>query len=94
LNHARHANLSAVRLATELSKIPGVEIPHAPQANAVFAKLEPSLWESLERDGWHFYDLFGTGEARLMCSWATTDQQIDTFISAIKSQQVSVDHAN
>lgn len=83
INRARHANQAALRLAAGLSSIPGVEIAFPVQANAVFARFPVSVWQTLEQQGWHFYDLFGTGEARLMCSWATTDEEIAAFCKAV-----------
>lgn len=83
LRRAADANRSAQNLATKLAAIPGVSVAHPPQANAVFARLSPQVWQSLENAGWHFYDLFGTGEARLMCSWATTVAEIQAFSDAV-----------
>jgi threonine aldolase len=83
VKHALHANQSAQKLASKLQAMQDVEIAHPPQANAVFARFPQHVWTTLENDGWHFYDLFGTGEARLMCSWATTEDEIDAFCTAV-----------
>lgn len=83
VQRASNANRSARMLAEKLAAIPDVQIDRTPQANAVFARFSANVWKTLESDGWHFYDLFGTGEARLMCSWATTDAEIQAFCNAV-----------
>jgi threonine aldolase len=30
--------------------------------------------------GWTFYDFIGLGGYRLMCSWTTTDAEVDAFV--------------
>jgi threonine aldolase len=31
--------------------------------------------------GWHFYNFFEHGVYRLMCSWATTEEQLDALVA-------------
>jgi threonine aldolase len=87
LRHAEHANRCAQLLSQRLATIPRVEIAFPPQANAVFARFPDAIRQGLEKDGWHFYDLFGTGETRLMCSWATTEDDIDAFCQAAQRHE-------
>jgi threonine aldolase len=84
LEHARHANRSARELAHQLDEIAGVEVAFPPPASAVFVRFPERVSEGLQQIGWHFYDLFGNGESRLMCSWATTAAQIDAFCSDVR----------
>ena len=80
LRHARHANAAAARLERGLAGVPGVEILGRRQANAVFARLSPGLAAGLRARGWRFYDFIGAGGCRFMCSWATTDADIDALL--------------
>jgi threonine aldolase len=40
---------------------------------------------ALHERGWRFYTFIGEGGVRLMCSWDTTEQDIDDFIGDIRS---------
>ena len=81
LANAVRANAAAARLEAGLSSIPGVEILGKREANAVFAKLTPAYAAALRGKGWKFYDFIGAGGCRFMCSWATTDADVDTFLA-------------
>jgi threonine aldolase len=85
LRHARHGNACARRLAEELVRIPDVSLLLPVQANAVFAQLPDNAAAELRRQGWHFYDFIGDGGARFMCSWQTTDAQIDDLVAAVRN---------
>ena len=85
LRYAAHANSMAKRLEEKLRQIDGVEILFARQANAVFARL-PISWNAKLRElGWRYYDFIGKGGARFMCSWATTEADVDTLVVDIES---------
>lgn len=56
---------------------------HPVQANAVFVQMPESLIEALHRKGWIFYTFIGSGHARFMCSWKTTEQDIDRLVADI-----------
>jgi threonine aldolase len=80
LRHARHANLMARRLDAAIRHLPGVRVVHPVQTNAVFAELAPAAAQALHQRGWKFYShVGGAGEARLMCSWDTTAEDVDAF---------------
>ena len=81
LTNAARANAAASRLEAGLSSIPGVEILGKREANAVFAKLSPAYAAALRAKGWKFYDFIGAGGCRFMCSWATTDAEVDAFLA-------------
>jgi threonine aldolase len=80
LARAGHANRCAAKLENLISQIPGVELMFPRQANSVFVKMPELLLNGLREKGWHFYSFIGAGGARLMCSWATTDEDIDCFV--------------
>jgi len=84
LRHAAHANRMARELAEDLSSIPGIEIVHPVKANAVFVRMPEYLLESVLARGWYFYTFIGTGEARLMCSWQTSEEDIAELVSDLR----------
>jgi len=84
LRHAAHANRMARRLRRALTKVNGLKFLHPTQANAVFVDMPPALNAALHRRGWHFYTLYGNRDARLMCAWDTTEEDVDAFASDIR----------
>lgn len=80
LRHAEHANQCARQLATGLDSIPGVQLVHPCQANAVFASMPIPLIEGLRARGWHFYTFIGSGHVRFMCSWATRERDVQNLL--------------
>jgi len=81
LTNAAHANAAAARLEAGLAALAGVDILVRRDANAVFARLAPALAAGLRARGWRFYDFPAVGGCRLMCSWATTDAEVDAFLA-------------
>jgi threonine aldolase len=80
---AANANAMAARLATALKGIRGVEITRPVQTNAVFAILSTEATAALQRS-FAFYVWDETiGEVRWMCSWDTTEADVDEFVEAI-----------
>jgi threonine aldolase len=78
--HASSANALARRLSDALGHLPGVQILYPVDANAVFAKLPEKMKAGLKERGWVFYSFIGGG-SRLMCSWHTTETDVDAFIA-------------
>ncbi|HEY1725679.1 MAG TPA: low specificity L-threonine aldolase [Steroidobacteraceae bacterium] len=79
LRHAAHANAMARRLGAAIAALPGIRLSRPVEANGVFVDLPPPAAEALNARGWHFYMLAGAGY-RLMCSWATTEQEVDALV--------------
>lgn len=85
LRNAAHANEMATKLAEAVGDIPGLRIPRPVQANAVFAILPHDVSTALMAD-FHFYFWDeATGEVRWMCSWDTTETDVDEFAGAIRA---------
>jgi threonine aldolase len=79
LRYAKHANAMAERLENGLRGVVNVIYPR--QANAVFAALPANVCDRLWQKGWKFYNDVGPdGAARLMCSWDTTEADVDAFV--------------
>jgi threonine aldolase len=87
LRNARHANAMARRLADRLAARGGVEVVHPVEANAVFARLPRPAIDGLLSD-WPYEQPFylwdeARDEVRWMCSWDTTEDEVDRFGAAI-----------
>jgi threonine aldolase len=82
---AGHANAMAARLAEGVHGLPGVELRHAVDANAVFAALDASHVQSLQRN-WDFH-VWDSGEnvVRWMTAFDTTKTDVDAFVAAVRA---------
>jgi len=80
--NALHANRMAQRLEAELQTLPGVQILHPVEANAVFVQFPAGWSDALHAHGWHYYSI-ADGD-RLMCSWDSTEDDIATFIADVR----------
>ncbi|MFL6113125.1 MAG: threonine aldolase family protein [Catenulispora sp.] len=86
LRNASHANAMAQRLAAAVRDVPGVRITQEVQANAVFAVLPADVTERLQKR-FRFYTWDEhTGEVRWMCSFDTTEADIDAFAAAVREE--------
>jgi threonine aldolase len=80
LRNARHANAMASKLAGRLSTDAKIDIVLPVEANALFVRIPEQLAHGLHSRGWHFYKFIEPDVHRLMCSWATTDADIERFL--------------
>jgi threonine aldolase len=82
--NATRANGMAARLAAAVNGVPGLQITRPVQTNAVFAAL-PANASSQLRERFDFYPWDeSVGEVRWMCSWDTTEDDVDEFAVAIR----------
>jgi threonine aldolase len=81
-----HANAMARRLAEGAGKVGGIRLARAPEANAIFAHLPDAKIPPLQARH-QFYvwkkGTDGTSEVRWMCSWDTTEQEVDDFVRVL-----------
>jgi threonine aldolase len=84
LRCASHANAMAALLAERVEGVPGVTITRPVQANAVFARMPtPDAIASLQREyDFYVWDERGN-EVRWMCSWDTTEEDVERFARAL-----------
>jgi threonine aldolase len=81
--NAAHANAMARRLEAAVREITGVHVTRPAQANAVFAIIDRAAREQLLTE-FDFYPWDeSTGEVRWMCSWDSTEDDVDRFAAAI-----------
>ena len=86
LRHATHANGVAAYLEAKLHALPGVTVAFPRQANAVFALLPAAAAAAVAARGWRFYNDVGPGgAARLMCSWDSTEADVDAFVGDLRT---------
>jgi threonine aldolase len=89
LRNAQRANAAARRLEAGLMRIPGIELMFPSQANSVFVRLRPEVATGLRERGWKFYEFIGAGGARFMCSWDTSNDDVDALIAAVAAASSS-----
>jgi len=88
LQYAQRANQMAERLYSQLSRIETIKPLFPREANAVFAKIPDAVVSKLYERGWRFYtDVGPGGGARLMCSWDTTEEDVDAFVRDVREAQ-------
>jgi threonine aldolase len=56
-----------------------VEIAHPVETNTVFARLPHQVVQGMYQRGWKFYTHVSQDNARLMCGWDTTAEDVDAF---------------
>lgn len=81
--NATHANAMAARLDAGLRAL-GVAIPNPTQANAVFPIFTSVQTEELQEQYRFYVWNQATGQVRLMCSWDTTEADVDGFLAVAK----------
>jgi threonine aldolase len=63
----------------------GVDIPNSTQANAVFPIFTGAQTEELQKSFRFYVWNYATGQVRLMCSWDTTEADVDDLLAAAAS---------
>lgn len=82
--NASHANAMAKKLEQGLLNISGVKITQRVDANGVFAILPKEVTAELQKEIFFYVWNEQTNEVRLMCSFDTKEEEIDSFISKLK----------
>jgi threonine aldolase len=80
LRNAQKANYAAHQLAQNLQRKANVEVVFPVEANAVFVRMNDQVASGLQARGWQFYKFIEPDVYRLMCSWSTTESDIEDFI--------------
>lgn len=83
IRNARHANAMASKLASRLPPETNIDLVLPVEANALFVRMPEQLAHGLQSRGWHFYKYIEPDVYRLMCSWATTETEIDWFVDDV-----------
>jgi len=83
--NATHTNAMAQKLAHQLGQISQIKITQKVEANGVFAIFPPAIIEPLQKEFPFYVWNDKTNEVRLMCSWDTTEEEIDRFVARTKA---------
>lgn len=83
LSNAQHANRQAAALASRLAAIDGVKLMHTDKSNMLFVKFSKVQIAALESAGLAGY-LYDNGYMRLVCSWATSDEEVSKFVATVQ----------
>ena len=79
LRYAAHANAMAQRLAAGMP----FPIRHAVEANGIFVDMDSDTHQCLAAEGWFVYPCID-GTIRFMCSWRTTEEEVDGLLDSLK----------
>ena len=84
--NALQANRMAKKLAAELKRFPQLKLTQEVKANGVFCIMPPELVPLMQEA--YFFHIWDqqTYEVRLMCSWDTTEEDIDTFVRLLEQK--------
>ena len=88
--NALHANSMAQKLAHSVDAFPEITLTQKVHANGVFCLMPEDLIPRLQKE--YFFHVWNEAplpgkpvkEVRLMCSWDTTEEDIDGFVSLIR----------
>src|SRR6058998_1709993 len=83
LRNAQRANDGAQRLVDRLRKEARIKSVFPVEANAVFVSMDERLASGLHALGWRFYKFIEPEVYRLMCSWATTEEEISSLLADV-----------
>ncbi len=83
LRRAGHANAMAKRLEAALRGLPQIKIAFSVDTNGVFVLMPPTLIKEL-KERWKFTPHVRADNCRLMCSWDTTEEDVDAFAADVK----------
>lgn len=83
--NAEHANRMAALLAAELRKSPEVRITQPVDANAIFAVFPEHIIAPLQEEQFFYVWNERRHEVRLMCSFDTTEEEIERFGKKLRS---------
>lgn len=85
-----HANRMAARLADAIEAHPDAGLAWPVQANEVFLRMAPDRLQALKGQGFEFHIWPGHDDlARLVCSFATTREDVDALIDALRGERDS-----
>jgi threonine aldolase len=83
--NAEHTNRLAQLLEKGLNQIPQVKITQKVEANGVFAILPPAIIPDLQKVAPFYVWNEKLNEVRLMCSWDTTEEEINRLITSLQT---------
>ena len=85
LQNATHANAMANYLANKIQGLPGVNFTQKVEVNSLFLILPQDIIRKLLEKYFFYMWNENVNEIRLVCSWDTTQQDVDDFIDYLKT---------
>ena len=87
LRNAIHANKMAAKLSQELAKISGIELAYPTESNEIFAHMPQDMISALNEIGYSVTEgeLDETAPPRFVTAWNTQENEVDDFLTAVKS---------
>lgn len=82
--NAAHSNAMAQRLARGLVQLPGITLTQPVEANGIFALIPNGIIPALQEHAFFYIWNERTNEIRLMCSFDTTEEDVDDFCEALR----------
>ena len=89
IDNAHHANKCAQLLAKTLTAALGIEPAFSCEANAGFMPMSAQVVARLHERGWRFYKFMEPDIYRFMCSWTTSEKDIDDFVNDVRNSLVT-----
>jgi len=83
--NATHANRMAKKLEHALRQIPQIKITQTVDGNGVFAIIPKVITEALQQEFFFYVWNDRTNECRLMCSFDTTEKEVEQFTEKAKA---------
>ena len=84
LKNARHANYMAQLLHDELKKLPGIHFTQPVESNQLFLTMPRTAIDELQKDYLFYFWNEDAGEIRLVTSFDTTEEDIDSLVQTLK----------
>lgn len=84
LDNARHANACALRLAEALQQFPEIQFTQKIESNQLFFILPEDVLKRLQEKYFFYVWNDARNEARLVTSWDTTEEDIQSFIATLQ----------
>jgi threonine aldolase len=84
LSNALHSNAMARYLADQLQAFPEIQFTQKVEANALFLIMPKEVIRKMQEKYFFYTWDEGRNEIRLVCSWDTTKEDVDAFISHLK----------
>jgi threonine aldolase len=85
LQNAQHSNAMAEYLANQIKNLPGVKFTQKVESNSLFLILpQDAIQKMLEKYFFYLWDE-NANEIRLVCSWDTTQPDVDDFVKCLKT---------
>ena len=82
--NAEHANRMAQILAQALTEVPRIQLTQKVESNGVFAIIPPQFVQQLQKSYFFYVWNEEISEVRLMTSFDTTEEDIETFVKLVK----------